>query len=136
MGFKIRSHNIFLHTSYRKSQRKILDWTLNENHKNWYPMNIKPSTVPHSCTLMQDGERKIRHHFGVKRSKVKVRKWTLSRLGFWHDLNLEKERWIVCWMSVRYISVINVTAHWCASGLQKKFDLHLYGRGSHAIIIS
>ena len=49
VGVKIRGHSTFLHNSYRKIAfswvLEFVDWTLHENHGNWYPMKIKPSTV-------------------------------------------------------------------------------------------
>ena len=46
--FKIRGHSTFLNNSYRNLFRlalKFVDGTLHENHENWYPTKMKPSTV-------------------------------------------------------------------------------------------
>ena len=49
LGFKICGHSIFLHISYRKCEFMGTGICgsdpLHENHENWYPTKIKPSTV-------------------------------------------------------------------------------------------
>ena len=49
VGLKIRGYSIFLHIVHTENcyswALKFVGRTIHENHENWYPTKIKPSTV-------------------------------------------------------------------------------------------
>ena len=55
VGFKIRGHSIFPSYVIQKITNscvlEFMDRTLHENHENWYPTKINPSTVPLSVSI-------------------------------------------------------------------------------------